>query len=165
MDDASIKRLIVAVRHTNGMLQLLDESKLKPETTIGELQDKFAKMYIVNPREEGFFFYNQHQFLTSLLAYICLPKEAFWGQLPEVVVKDLNEKWGIKNILSQMSLKEFVRHLRNAISHGHVEITKELIFTFLGQTTTIVLNHVDMHKFCQALAYWCLTKDVDLKNL
>lgn len=165
MDEASINRLVCAIRQTKGMLQLLDEAKAKPETTLGELQDKFSAMYILNPRDKDFFFYNQHQFLTSLLAYVCLPKETFYEQLPEIVLKDLNEGWGLNGLLLNLSLKNFLRHIRNAISHGHVEVTNDLVFTFRNGSTTIVLNHISLHKFCQALAYWCLTKDINLKNL
>ena len=123
MKENTIKNLIVSVRQTNGMLQLLDAEKNNPSITLGELQKRFHQMYSIHPGNGNFFFYNQHQFLTSLSAYFCLPTETYYNKLPETQIIHLNNKWGLSDIQQTISLKQFTRRLRNAVSHGHVEIT------------------------------------------
>ena len=51
------------------------------------------------------------------------------------------------------------------VSHGRVEITPELFFEFVDGEFKVKLNHISLNKFCQALAYWCLTGDENLDNL
>ena len=68
MNQASVNHLICAVRQVNGMLQILDAEKDNPSITLGELQQRFASQFLIHPTAENFAFYNQHQFLTSLLA-------------------------------------------------------------------------------------------------
>jgi hypothetical protein len=164
MQEDTVKHLIVSVRQTNGMLQLLDAEKNNPSITLGELHKRFQQMYSIHPSNEHFFFYNQNQFLTSLLAYLCLPTETYYNKLPETQIIKLNDKWGLSDIRQTISLKQFTRRMRNAVSHGHVEVTPELLFEFVDNEFKIKLNHVNLHKFCQALAYWCLTGDESLDN-
>jgi hypothetical protein len=83
MNQASVNHLICAVRQVNGMLQILDAEKDNPSITLGELQQRFASQFCIHPTAENFAFYNQHQFLTSLLAYLCMPSEKFYAELPE----------------------------------------------------------------------------------
>ncbi|MBI1867154.1 MAG: hypothetical protein HYS06_02460 [Methylocystis sp.] len=165
MDQASVNRLICAVRQTNGMLQILDAEKENASITLGELQGKFHSQYGIDPSAKDFAFYNQHQFLTSLLAYLCMPSEKFYEKLPEIKIDSLAPGWGAQGLFFSGSLKGLVRHLRNAISHGHLSVSPELIFEFRDRNSVVVFNHLSLHKFCQALAYWCLTKDVALTKL
>ena len=165
MDQTSVNHLICAVRQTNGMLQLLDAEKNNPSITLGELQQQFAAQYGIHPATKDFAFYNQHQFLTSLLAYLCMPSEKFYAELPDISITSLAPGWGTEGLFFTGSLKLLVRHLRNAISHGHLSVSSELVFEFRNHDTAVVFNHVSLHRFCQALAYWCLTKDIALKKL
>jgi len=165
MDQVSVNRLICAVRQTNGMLQLLDAEKDNPSITLGELQQRFASQFSVQPTSEHFAFYNQHQFLTSLLAYLCMPSEKFYAELPEAPIASLHSGWGTEALFFSGSLKSLVQHLRNSVSHGHVVITPELMFEFSNRGSVVVFNHKSLHHFCQALAYWCLTKDIALSKL
>jgi len=165
MNQASVNHLICAVRQVNGMLQLLDAEKNNPSITLGELQQQFAEQFGIHPAAEVFAFYNQHQFLTSLLAYLCMPSEKFYTDLPETPIASLPTGWGTEALFFKGSLRSLVRHLRNSISHGHVSITPELMYEFHNRESVVVFNHLSLHSFCRALAYWCLTKDIDLTEL
>jgi HEPN pEK499 p136 len=120
MNEEEVNRLICGVRQVNGMLQLLDEEKNNPSITLRQIQDQFASQYGIHPSEKDFAFYNQHQFLTSLLAYLCMPSEKFYDELPDTKISSLPSGWGTQGLLFTGSLKEFVKHLRNSVSHGHV---------------------------------------------
>lgn len=165
MNQASVNHLICAVRQVNGMLQLLDAEKDNPSITLGELQQRFASQFGVHPTAESFAFYNQHQFLTSLLAYLCMPSEKFYADLPETPISSLHSGWGVEALFFSGSLKSLVKHLRNSVSHGHIVVTPELMFEFSNHGAVVVFNHMSLHRFCQALAYWCLTKDIVLSKL
>jgi len=71
------------------MLQILDAEKNNPSITLRELQKKFAAQFGISPTADGFYFYNQHQFLTSLLAYICMPSEKFFTDIPDIEINAL----------------------------------------------------------------------------
>lgn len=165
MNQANVTSLIISVRQVNGMLQLLDAEKNNPSITLGEIHEKFERQYKLHPASKEFFFYNQHQFITSLLVYVCLPSEKFYSDLPDINAGQLPAGWGASDLIFSGSLRDIIRHMRNAISHGHVSVTPDLIFEFRDRQHTITFNHVSLHKFCQAIAYWCLTKDVSLDGL
>jgi HEPN family protein len=165
MNQASVNHLICAVRQVNGMLQLLDAEKDNPSITLGELQQRFASQFGIHPTAESFYFYNQHQFLISLLAYLCMPSEKFYAELPETKIASLHSGWGTEVLFFSGSLKSLVKHLRNSVSHGHIVVTPELMFEFSNRGSVVVFNHMSLHRFCQALAYWCLTKDITLSKL
>ncbi|MGH6813493.1 MAG: HEPN family nuclease [Methylocella sp.] len=147
------------------MLQILDAEKNNPSITLWELQEKFAAQFGISPTADGFYFYNQHQFLTSLLAYICLPSEKFFSDIPDIEINSLAGGWGLQGVLFAGTLKGLLRHLRNSVAHGHVSISSELMLEFSQGRTVVVFNKLNIHDFCQALAYWCLTKDITLKGL
>jgi hypothetical protein len=147
------------------MLQLLDAEKSNPSTSLGELQSRFASQYGVHPREKEFAFYSQNQLLISLLAYLCMPSEAFYKEIPETPISSLPAGWGVENLGYAKSLKDLVRHLRNSVSHGGIIVTPALMFEFRNRESVVVFDHTSLHSFCQALAYWCLTKDVALVKL
>ena len=172
MDQNSVNSLICRVRQTNGLLQLIDAHKNNPSITLGEIQQKFKDQYGISPADNDFAFYNQHQLLNSLSAYLCMPSEKFYNALPEIPITSLPSGWGTEGLffsgslkLKTLSLKALIRHLRNAVSHGHISICHELLFEFHNRNYTVVFNHVNLHHFCQALAYWCITKDVTLAKL
>jgi hypothetical protein len=165
MNQSLVNNLICAVRQVNGMLQLLDAEKDNPSITLGELQQQFASQFGIHPSTKDFAFYNQHQFLTSLLAYLCMPSEKFYAELPEIPIALLPSGWGTEALYFPGSLKSLVRHLRNSVSHGYISISPELMFEFSNRGSVVAFNHISLHRFCQALAYWCLTKDVTLTKL
>ncbi len=94
-----------------------------------------------------------------------MPSEKFYEDLPEIQIDSLVADWGTVGLIYKGSLKQLVRHLRNSISHGHLSVSHELMFEFLNRESVVVFNHLNLHRFCQALAYWCLTKDVALTTL
>lgn len=165
MDQTSVNHLICGVRQVNGMLQILDTHKNNPSITLGELQQRFESQFKVHPARLDFSFYNQNQFLTSLLAYLCMPSESFYQELPDLQIDLLASGWGTKGLCFTGSLKSLVRHLRNSVSHGKVVVTPELMFEFENRSSVVIFNHEDIHHFCRALAYWCLTKDIGLSKL
>ena len=164
MNQASVNHLICAVRQVNGMLQILDAEKDNPSITLGELQQQFASQFDIHPTAKDFAFYNQHQFLTSLLAYLCMPSEKFYAELPETPIASLSSGGGTEALCFSGSLKSLVQHLRNSVSHEHIVVTPELMFEFSNRGSVVVFNHKSLHLFCQALAYWCLTKDIALSK-
>ena len=157
--------LICQGRQIDGLLQLIDAKKNNPNITLKEVLDTFSESYGFDPRENDFAFYNQWQLINSLYAYICIPKEKNFTALPDIPLSDLSKKWGLKKQHQVYTLNEFIRFMRNAISHGHIEVNESLIFTFKDNNKCFSFYHMDLHKFCQALAYWCLTKDVTLKDM
>ena len=165
MDQNSVNRLICAVRQTNGMLQILDAEKENPSITLGQIQKRFSAQFGIDPSTKDFAFYNQDQFLTSLLAYLCMPSEKFYDELPELPLSTLVNGWGLQGVFFKGSLKVLVRHLRNSIAHGQVSVSPDLIFEFENRNSVVAFNHVNLHMLCRALAYWCLTKDVTLSKL
>ena len=165
MEQEDVKAMICRVRQVNGMLQILDAEKNNCSITLGEIHDKFMSKYGENPASAEFAFYNQHQFLTSLLAYLCLPSERFYSEIPQLSISSLPPRWGVQSLSFSGSLQELVRHLRNAVSHGHISVSPNLDFEFKNHDKSIQFNHVSLHQFCQALAYWCITRDVLLGKL
>lgn len=133
--------------------------------TLQEILNTFAKQFAFDPREEDFAFYNQWQLINSLYAYICIPKEKNHSDFPNTELSALSEKWGLKNQPQTYTLVDFIRHMRNAISHGHTEVTESLIFTFQDGDKSFSFHHIDLLEFCRALAYWCLEKDENLPGL
>ena len=109
--------------------------------------------------------------------YIVLPKEIFFNSVDDnLETKSLNNRWGINELLPSYKLKYFLRRLRNAVSHGNIEFTNTktntIYFAFTDQNPkdsndvfSVTLSAEQLQKFCQALAYWCITKDVELKEL
>lgn len=90
---------------------------------------------------ENYSLMNQGVILTSLYGTIVYPKEKFFDNIPETPLKDLNHKrWGAITFLipqpppDTMSLRSFVRRLRNALSHSRVTVKKDpehdMIFSF-----------------------------------
>ena len=96
MDQESVNRMITSVRWTNALLQMLDAEKKNSSITLGEIHNRFKDQYLVDPASDEFWFYNQHQFLTSLWAYLCMPSEKFYDDLPDRDVSSLAPGWGLE---------------------------------------------------------------------
>jgi hypothetical protein len=174
MDQKSVNHLICGVRQVNGMLQILDAEKNNPSITLGELHEQFESKFKIHPAHPDYAFYNQDQFMISLLAYLCMPKERFFNELSAIELKSLSEQsthdWGIDSVKLPPSIKSLgslVGYLRNSVAHGHVKVTPELIFEFGNgkDESTVDFNSDKIHKFCRALSCWCLTKDTSLPCL
>jgi len=176
MTPTAVNQLICAVRWTNGILQIIDQHKNNPAMTLGEIHAQFESLFGVNPNRSWFSFYNQDQLLTSLLAYLCLPSEKFHERLPKTSIKELDPKWGLSRAAEQIgdaSLFSLIKFMRNAVSHGHVEIVEDLLYKFGGldpksrnkKIKMFCIHGPELSRFCQALNYWCLTQDVSLGGL
>jgi hypothetical protein len=94
-----------------------------------------------------------------------MPSEKFFTDIPDIEINSLAEGSGLQGVLFSGTLKGILRHLRNSVAHGHVVISSELMFEFSNGKTVVVFNKFNIDRFCQALAYWCLTKDITLKGL
>lgn len=109
-------------------------------------------------------FYNQYQLISALYTYIVLPKESFFDRIPvNIKTNELNEKWGLKNVAAQ-SLRLFIRRLRNSISHGNIEFTSDLKFTFIDNNQRnsddifeVTMESNDVIKFSRAFSTWSIT--------
>gem|GEM_PF-7127485 len=80
---------IACIMQTNGMLDLIDKYKNDENITLREIQTEWTSKYILDAREH--LFLNQYQYLTSLLAYIIIPKENLFDELPVIDILELPE--------------------------------------------------------------------------
>ena len=167
MSNFDPKNTIAFIRMTNQLLGLVDAYKGDKEITLHEVLEKFSEPY----RKIGFdlekhAFFNQHQMLTSMWAFIVLPKEGFYDELPDRSILELDAKWGLSDSEIDVDLKYFVRKLRNSISHARFKVSEDLSFTFMDKNNfNFQINANDLQMFVQALAYWVMTKDDELKGL
>ena len=178
MNEEKIKSIIALQRINNQLLGIIDRlknQKASNSITLMEILDQLYEPYDKiepNYRDEHIFF-NQYQLISSLYVYIVLPKEIFFDSIDDnLETKSLNNRWGINGLSPSYKLKYFLRRLRNAISHGRIEFTQTMDFTFTDQNPknrsdifSVTLSAEQLQMFCQALAYWCITKDVELKEL
>jgi len=157
------------------MLGLVDSSKYEDDISIKQILNQLYAPYEKlepNYRDHHSFF-NQYQLISSLFTYIVLPKESFFDSIPEEIeLISLKDGWGINSITPSITLKYFLRRMRNAISHGNIEFTDHLEFTFIDINSRntndefqVSLSSKQLMDFTQALAYWCITKDLLLKKL
>jgi hypothetical protein len=169
MNQDTANKLICAVRWGQGMLQILDEHKDQPATTIGDLQKIFESRFTVSPSQPWFYFNNQDQFLTLLWAYLCVPSERFHDDLPVTKLPELDGRWGLsaaKISGPPTTLRAVVKALRNSVSHANISVLENpLRFKFLNREQTIEIDEQSLRMFCRALNYWCLTADANLERL
>ncbi|MDX9690602.1 MAG: hypothetical protein EOM37_04045 [Proteobacteria bacterium] len=166
MNQGEVVQIITSIRQGNGLLAIIDQEKNNPLITLGEIHGKFQKAFGISPAQDGFAFFNQNQFITSLFAYVCLPNASFYEELPKTNLKDLPKDWGVEDLeCADIELQELIRRMRNSIAHGDVEVTPDLQFTFKFSKSPIVFNAHNIQKFCQALAFWAITKDIKPSGL
>jgi HEPN family protein len=167
MSNFDPKSTITLIRMTNQFLGLVDSYRGNKTVTLHEVIEKFSEPY----RNLGFdpdnhAFFNQEQMLTSLWAYIVLPKEDFYEDIPECTIQDLDRKWGLSDTKCKLNLKDLVRKLRNSISHARISVSESLVFTFTDNGNfKFVIDENGLRHFVQALAYWVMTKDENLRGL
>lgn len=166
MRQNEVVQIITRIRQANGLLAIIDQEKNNPQITLGEIHKKFQRDFVLDPSHAEFAFFNQDQFIASLLAYICLPSSVFYSELPKDKLSALPDDWGVKSLrCADIGLQELIRRMRNAIAHGDIEVSPSLDFTFNHSDLPIVFDGHNIQKFCQALAYWAITKDVSLSGL
>ena len=158
---------IATVRMTNRFLALVDSYRGNKTVTLHEVMEIFSDPYrSVGFNPETHSFYNQQQLLTSMWAFIVLPKERFFEDLPGDKIRELNKKWGLSGLEMDVGLDFFVRKLRNSISHARFSVSEELLFTFADNAKfKFSIDGESLQIFVQAFAYWVLTKDIELKGL
>ena len=158
---------IATVRMTNHFLGLVDSYRGNKTVTLHEVIEKFSEPYRsagFNPETHAFL--NQHQMLTSMWAFIVLPKEGFYDDLPTHQIRELDIRWGLSGLEMDVDLKVFVRKLRNSISHARFSVSEELLFAFSDNGNfEFSIKEENLQMFVQAFAYWVLTKDIELKEL
>ncbi len=175
MNEENVKSIIALQRINNHLLVLIDSKKNTENISLKQILDLVYEPYekIENNYRHNHSFFNQYQMISSLYTYIVLPKETFFNSIPEnTLTNSLIDAWGINKIIPSCELKYFIRRVRNAVSHGNIEFTEKLEFTFTDinpknkeDKFQIKLSGEQLLKFTRALAYWCLTQDIDLKNL
>ena len=175
MNEENIKSIITLQKISDELLYLIDNNKKNKEIKLNDILDKLYSRYEKkepNYRNEHFFC-NQYYFISSLYTYLVLPKETFFDNIPKDKKTNLlNDKWGINKLSPEYSLKDFLRRIRNAVSHGGITFTEKLDFTFTdinqknkNDIFKVTLSAEELMKFTQALSYWCITKDIMLKDL
>lgn len=70
---------ITCVMQANGMLELIDKYRNNQSITLSEIQKEWTEMYKVDASRHAFL--NQHQYITSLLSFIAIPKEKLFSEL------------------------------------------------------------------------------------
>lgn len=174
MERENVKQMITTIRQNNGILGMMDKYKDKCDTkTLNDVYKEFEKDYKVDLNQHAFF--NQYQFICSLYAYIVLPKEALFKNIPKnLSINELNQNWGLTSLnKTKMKFDYFLRRLRNAISHGNVECDENLVFHFRDEDKynyckdefNIKIGFEDLRHFVQALAWWVMTNDITLNKL
>ncbi|TCK98029.1 hypothetical protein EDC19_0440 [Natranaerovirga hydrolytica] len=167
MKKENVTSMIAVVRMANNLLGLIDQHKNNKDIKLSEILEKINK-------DEHHYFWNQYQMLTSLTAFIVIPKETFWNDVSDIELSKLSERWGLRNVSSKyadMKLKFFLRKIRNSISHGNIEIDKTVfIFKDKNPDTSkydfiVNLTYDELSKFVQAFARYIMTSDIELQNL
>jgi hypothetical protein len=122
-------------------------------------------MYRVNRNEHSFL--NQYQYITSLLAFIVIPKENIFEGLPELKISELPSNWGIKD-KGDFALKYFIRRMRNSISHGDIKVSENMTFNFRdinpknsSDVFTCDFKEDELRSFVHAFAWWIMTKKLN----
>ena len=184
MDKKNIRSMIALQSMTNEFLNFIDfikKDKNKLKMSIGEVLDNFYKKYerIESGYRDNHSFFNQYYFISSLYTYIVLPKEKLFDLIPdELKISTLNSKWGLSNIKIEWgcskkdSFKDFLRRMRNAISHGNIKFKENLEFTFTDVNKKnksdyfeVTFSMNEIVSFIRAIAYWWVTEDIELKKL
>lgn len=175
MNEENVKSIIALQRINNNLLALIDSMKAQNDINLKLMLDTlYAPYEKVEPNfRNQHHFLNQYQLISSLYTYIVLPKESFLNSIPnEIESSSLKDGWGINKLSPSYKLKYFLRRIRNSVSHGNIEFTESLEFTFTdinprdrNDTFQVKLSGEELSKFVQALAYWCITKDIELNRL
>ncbi len=151
----TLSNLLANVHTTNQLLFLVDKYRNDESITLNQILEELL-------RENGFYkaggvFNNQFSFLSYLPALIMYPKEEFYKTFPQVQVASLESEWGLKNINDQtLTLKDFIRHLRNAIAYGNVDVTEEFYFIFTDKEYEIQIEFQDLTQFIRKLNCYCI---------
>ncbi len=158
-----MKSLIATVMQTNGMLGLIDKHRNNEEITLKAIQDEWSEKYLIQIREDNHYFLNQYQYITSLLAFIVIPKEIIFENLPNLNIANLPDTWGLTNI-GDYDLKLFIRRMRNSISHGRIIVNNQMNFTFNDVNPNnnndyfeCTFSEHNLRKFVHSFAYWIMT--------
>jgi hypothetical protein len=175
MNEENIKSIIALQRINNQVLSFIDSEKGNNEIKLKQVLDQlYAPYESIEPNyRDAHSFFNQYQLISSLYTFVVLPKESFFDSIPnDIRTNSLKVKWGLNNLKPSYDLRDFLRHIRNSVSHGRIDFTDNLYFTFTDINPrnknvifNIQLSSQDLMNFTQALAYWCLTKDIDLTEL
>lgn len=167
MNEECVKSMITLQIINDSLLHTIDSIKnSKANISISDLLESVYTPYnkVETDYCKNHMFYNQYQLISTLYTYIVLPKESFFDRIPEnIMTNELNENWGLKKVESH-SLRLFIRRLRNSISHGNIEFTSDLIFTFVDNNQrksddifNVAMESNDVIKFLRAFSNWCIT--------
>ena len=175
MKELDVKSIIALQSINNQFLSLVDSIKTDKNIKLQDILNQLYKPYekIEKNYRTNHHFFNQYHLISSLYTYIVLPKENFFDSISdEIESSKLKSAWGLNNLPNSYKLKYFLRRIRNAVSHGNIEFTEALKFTFTDinyrnkdDIFQVELSSEELLKFTQALSYWCLTKDLELENL
>lgn len=192
MNPENVRSIIALQRINNQLLGIIDSAKDMEDIKLKQILNAlYAPYESVEPNyRDNHRFLNQYQFISSLYTYIVLPKESFFDSIPDIKTDSLKNGWGINKLSLPYDskcpksskpkkcdspcykLKCFLRHIRNAVSHGRIEFTEQMDFTFTDIdpkskeiTFQAQLSAKELIDFNQALAYWCITQDINLTQL
>ncbi|WP_028855195.1 HEPN family nuclease [Psychrilyobacter atlanticus] len=158
------------------LLYTVDCNRENKEITLNEILDSVYKKFEIHNRNfrNEHVFCNQHSIISALYTYLVLPKEKL--SMSEIekneLIKNLDPEWGLTEINPNLKFGDFIRRMRNAISHGNVECSKELVFKFTDINVKnkkdifkITLEQEKILKFRKAIRCWSLDRDIKLGGL
>lgn len=160
MNIETIKQMLTYIKQTEGMLKILEENKMNPNITLGQIHNIFQERFLVQPNSDDYSFCNQYCFINNLYTYICLIRTCLLKELPVKKISKLEEEWGLNELDQDLFLQDFIKDIRNAIAHGRVHITPELICEFSkdGKTVNYRVPAQNIQKFAAKLHEFVVCK-------
>ena len=147
----------------------------RPDRSIGDFyrdfEAKFGREYVHGQN----IVFTPGAMLGLLYLMIVFPKQAIGLKNPSIKVAQLDASWGDIRIQiadkSDLTLKDLVRRMRNAISHSRVSFSSNMDFVFEDSPPRkptdirILMSPGDMKKFTSALAMNMNLKDSNGSDL
>jgi hypothetical protein len=193
MDIETAKAIFTRMYQSHDMLSLIDQNKNNSQLSVADLYKKFLDKYPENPDEH--FFFNQHFVMGSFLALIVLPQSIVDNIDATILVANLDKSWHLTKLaalvykvrrskeltpkgssrwvdgdIKQLPLKDFLRNIRNSISHARFSATSNANLTltledrdedkkkgtsFTHFRITLPLN--DLYGFCKRFNEFIIT--------
>lgn len=162
-----IQSLIATVIQTNWILGIIDKHRNDDKITLKAIQSEWTSLFKLEGNKH--FFLNQYQYITSLLAFIVLPEQEIYNDIPEINISMLPPKWGIKG-KGDIHLKDFIRRMRNSIVHGNIDFSESLTFSFsdvnprnCNDSFSCSLTQDELRGFVHSFTLWIMTKQIEWK--
>jgi hypothetical protein len=177
MDVESAKGIFTRMYQSLDMLRLIDQNKNNSQISVADLYQEFLCQYPEDPHEH--FFFNHQLFMGCLLAFIVIPQGIVDG-MDETLLSELSEDWHLADVKisvvnnpEQVTLKMFMRKIRNSISHARFWATSETTLNLAFEDrfndsspvnfrAELPLN--DLYGFCKRFNKWVIISGPKIQN-